>query len=237
MATQQNRRRNMLLAILLALIAAGTLCVWGAAAAGFTISSPILDAFIDAITVSDEERAAVEGGAGGGADGGGAMIPATGGDGGGVGSGDEGAGGGEAATGKNCLLGILCINADASANISGGDGGADVNGGAAGSAGTDSTCFLGLICLNAKVNSKNTDGVNSGFNAAVNADEDGLRIDADADADADAGTDNNCILGLICLNANVDASSNNGTEASLAGALGAWWDSFVSFFVNSEAQS
>jgi hypothetical protein len=43
---------------LLALIAAGALCVLGAAAAGYTISFPILDAFIDAISVSPEERAA-----------------------------------------------------------------------------------------------------------------------------------------------------------------------------------
>lgn len=56
MATKQTKKRNRLLtAALLALLAAGSLCVWGASALGFEVSSPILDAFIEGFT---EARAA-----------------------------------------------------------------------------------------------------------------------------------------------------------------------------------
>lgn len=247
MATEKSKRRNMLLAVLLALIAAGTLCVWGAAAAGLSISSPVLDAFIDAITVSDEERAAA-GGGNGGAGGGGAVIPPTGGDGSGNGNGaGEGDGngsgdGGGTGAGENCLLGFICVNADTSVNTGSNAAGAGANGSANGAAGGNDNCFLGLICLNARADAVTTDVVDSDTDAGVEADEDGVRIDADSVLDPDLdvnGNDNDCLLGLICLNLNgdLDVRAQNGAEASFGAALRSWWASLASLFASVEVRS
>jgi len=97
MATRFQNRRTLFLAILLALVAAATLCVWGASAAGFTFSSPALQAFFEAITGrGDKDFAQVREG-GGQSEG---MMPVTGegeGDAASAGDGNGGEGAGSAA--------------------------------------------------------------------------------------------------------------------------------------------
>ncbi|MGH2582281.1 MAG: hypothetical protein ACRDFQ_05235 [Anaerolineales bacterium] len=152
MATRFQNRRTLLLAVLLALIAAGTLCVWGAAAAGFTFSSPALQAFIDAITGRGEaDFAQIRDGGGGQSDG---IMPVTGdgdGDAAAAGDGNGGGGGeGDTATGENCLLGLLCASAELQAGGGSGvsDASIDLNSTFSGQTGR-TRCFLGLICLTA----------------------------------------------------------------------------------------
>jgi len=208
MATEtRNRRRRSLLAVLLALIAAGALCVLGAAAAGYTISFPILDAFIDAISVSPEERAARD------AQGGDAAIPAA------------GAGGSEdaAADEANCLLGLLCINASAAGSVDGGDSlAANV------STTSNKRCFLDLVCFTANSSAATGGFWDGAIDANTNVDGEGIEADLEANGE-------NCLLGLICLNANLDASANSGAYASLANALSDWWNSLAGLFVRIEA--
>lgn len=118
MATQTENRRKAILAVILALLAAGTLCVWGVAAAGFTISSPVVDAIVSVFT-GNGDRTTANGGTGEDAE---VVLPGDGGD---TGNGDgdtEGDGDGDGedvdddvaanGDGSSCFLGILCINAN-----------------------------------------------------------------------------------------------------------------------------
>src|SRR3989304_4871148 len=208
MATEtRNRRRRSLLAVLQALSAAGALVFLGPAAAGYTISFPILDAFIDAISVSPEARAARD------AQGGDAAIPAA------------GAGGSEdaAADEANCLLGLLCINASAAGSVDGGDSlAANV------STTSNKRCFLDLVCFTANSSAATGGFWDGAIDANTNVDGEGIEADLEANGE-------NCLLGLICLNANLDASANSGANASLANALSDWWNSLAGLFVRIEA--
>lgn len=252
MATQPEKRRRAILAVLLALIAAGSLCVWGAAAAGYSISSPVIDAIVSVFTPTD--RIADGGGDGedtvdislpgeGGADG-------DGGDGDGDGDGEPGDGdGGDAdgSDGSNCLLGIICLNAGIDASTNGGGDGAD---GAANislnlDASTedgDTNCFLGLICITAHAATQG--GVNSVLNATV--DDEGIDLNADADVDddglldgvIDTGDENGCFLGILCLDADVDLNSegsNVSADATIGATLNSWWNAFLGLFASAEA--
>lgn len=201
MAVQQ-KRRTLLLAVLLALLAAGTLCVWGAAAAGFSITSPALNAAIDAFTNARAGDGDMNGNGGGDVN---ISLPGGGDDGGdsGDGDGDEG-------------------------DTGGGDGdGSDAGG---------NDCFLGILCLNTNVNAtSNANGSTDGnlLDADVNAEGDeagglnigGLHINATGDVeDGEAalaaaasatGNEGSCFLDLICLTANADAATNDATGANL----------------------
>lgn len=251
MATQEKtKRRNLLLAVLLALIAAGTLCVWGVAAAGYTFSSPLLVS-IAAFFSGDRATTGTDGGTGGGD--GGVVIPATGSDGGiGSGGGDVDGGGGSDGSGsngggtanQNCLLGIICLNAQVDSNLNGsadsGDGtSADANSSTAVSAEDNTNCFLGLICVTSHNQVNTGDALDSGTVLDAKVDEDGVDLDTDSDANLDTNNadNNNCLLGLICLNAIADATSGIGEDASLASTVSAWWQSFLNIFITANARS
>jgi hypothetical protein len=221
MATER-KKRTALLAILLALLAAGTLCVWGAAAAGFSFSSPALEAAIQAFN----NTRAGDGGAS--TNGGGDVnisVPGNGngdgtgnGDGGdGDGDGDTGGDGGSDAGGNGCFLGILCLNVD-------GDGvDADVDG-------VDIDDVDGVNGLNVDINGSSDNGnlldvdVNGEGDEAGGLNIGGLHINATGDADdseavlaaaatASGNEEGSCFLNLICLTANADASTNDVTDA------------------------
>lgn len=210
MANAFQNRRNRILAVLLALIAAGSLCVVAVSAAGYTISSPAWEALIGFFRARGGPQT---GGplagdpTSGGPDTGGPNGPDTGGpqqpgpnDPGGGGSGDE-----------SCLLGLICLNADV------GTGGT--------SAGNASNCFLNLLCLStdAAVGTNrssssplielDTNLDDSGPAAKADLDDDTL-IDLDPNVNGVSGTQtllpgllgggaaegNGCLLGLVCLN-------------------------------------
>ena len=195
MATQTQKRRSALLAILLALLAAGTLCVLAIGAAGYTISSPLIDSIaaffagFGVTTSGSSDLVADTGGGGGGADDGG---------GGGSGGGSGGGGGGGGDGGQNnCLFGVFCINA---------------GGGVGGDANTDN----GQGGLNVDANTDN--GQSS---VDIDADATGNAGDNDADLNlAISGSVNDenttCFLGLICFTAMADAAvSTDAADAVL----------------------
>jgi hypothetical protein len=259
MATQTQNRRKAILAVILALLAAGTLCVWGVAAAGFTISSPVIDSIVSVFSGNGGDRSSVNGGAGADAevglpgDGGGDTGDGTDGDGDGEGDGsgdgEDGSDDDVAANGdsSSCFLGVLCINAnvDATGNTGVADDGdgttaislaadADVDSDSAGNG--DTNCFLGLICLTA--NAATQDGVDSIIDA--NVDGDGVDLDADADVDDDEllnGTldlnddDNGCLLGVICLDADADVNGD-GSNVDANATIGATINSWWNTFVS-----
>jgi hypothetical protein len=208
MATEQRKRRTVLLAVLLALLVAGTLCVWGAAAAGYSFSSPALQAFMDFIgrgDVAQNGDGSFKPGADGAGDGSGD-----------TGSGDEGEGSG-ATDGNNCFLGFICANAAANA-----DGDLDQAGGdnailnASADAEEDANCFLGLVCVHADsaANVDDGDDLDVDSDSILEVDEDGA--DADLDADAAEGTEGDnesCFLGLVCTNSLFDAISQQKSNA------------------------
>jgi hypothetical protein len=200
MATER-KRRTALLAILLALLAAGTLCVWGAAAAGFSFSSPALSAAIDAFNNARAGNGDVDtnGGGdvnislpGGGGDGGDGDT----GDGGDGDTGDGGNGGGSDAGGNDCFLGILCLDVD-------GDGiDLDIDG-----IGAD---------LNADGEADGGNGLDiGGLHISATGDSNDSRTALAAAVTATGNEEGTCFLNLICLSANADASTNDITNANL----------------------
>jgi hypothetical protein len=223
MATEQ-KRRTALLAILLALLAAGTLCVWGAAAAGFSFSSPALSAAIDAFNNTRAGNGDVNSNGGGDVN---ISLPGGGGNGGGDGDtgdggeGDTGSGGegnGGDAGGSNCFLGVLCLNVDGDGVDADVDGvhAEDVNGVDGLSADVAGSSDGSLLGLAANAQGDKAGGLNIG----------GLHINATGDADdseaalAAAGTatgneEGSCFLNLVCLTANADGSTNDVTNANV----------------------
>jgi hypothetical protein len=197
MATDVNVRNRRILAVILALVASLALCVWGAAAAGLQITSPIFESLFGRDTVSigvgaDEDIRTDGGGGGGGATDG--DIDGTNGDGDTDGDGDgddDGDGDGNGDDGDD-----------------NGDGG---NGNGGSTAGPD--CFLGLICLSASVDASSDANVDDngflGLFADADADNEGITAIVDLDLDANGDTaGRGCLLNLICLNANADAAAN-----------------------------
>jgi hypothetical protein len=198
MPNRFENRRSLLLAVLLALLAAGTLCVWGAAAAGLSFSSPALEAAIQAFNETRARDTGADSSGGGDVD---ISLPGDGngtpggdtgdddadtGDGGGSDDGGQAGGGGDGDA-RNCLLGILCLDLNAGINA---DVDADVD--AAGGA-----------------NGLNIGGLHIGAN--VDADDD---LIADVDVNANGADQSRCFLNLICLTANADAdlATNDGLD-------------------------
>lgn len=209
MANAFQNRRNRILAVLLALIAAGSLCVMAVSAAGYAISSPAWEALIGFFRARSSGPVAGDPGSGG---------PDTGGPG---DSGDPDTGGpqqpgpnnpgGSGSGDESCLLGLICLRADV-----------DTGGASAGNA---SHCFLNLLCLSADAAVGNSRGGgaplievdadldDSGPAAKADVNEDTV-IDLDPDVSSGSGTqtllpgllgggstqDNGCLLGLVCLN-------------------------------------
>lgn len=173
----QNNRRKWLLATVLALLGAATLCVWGVAAAGVRFSSPPLEAAIQAFkeTRTESDRPGT---------GSGDVNISVPGDGNGSGNGngeDNGNGNGNDGNGGN------------------GNGGNDGNGG---TPGADANCFLGLLCLDARVNTASTSADGAWLDVNANSQDGGLFVNADVNA----GETQRCFLGLLCIHSTTDAS-------------------------------
>ena len=191
MATRVQKRRPALLAILLALLAAGALCIWAVAAAGFTISSPLVDSIAGFFGGGDGAAppgagtqvadTGSGGGGGGGRDDGG---NGGGGDDGGNGGGGNGGGGGGQ---DDCLLGFLCLSAGAGA-----DGDAEADNGQ-GAADLEAGSNNGNSTLSADV-------AGSG-SAEGNQASSLLAVDASVEDD-----NTTCFLGLICFTAIADTA-------------------------------
>lgn len=151
----QNNRRKWLLATVLALLGAATLCVWGVAAAGVRFSSPPLEAAIQAFKETRTESDRPNTGSGD-------VNISVPGDGNGNGNGGNGNGGNDGngdtpGADANCFLGLLCLDARVNTASTSADGAwldvnansqegglfvnADVN------AGETQRCFLGLLCI------------------------------------------------------------------------------------------
>lgn len=174
---ENQNRRKWLLATVLALLAAATLCVWGAAAAGLRFSSPPLEAAIQAFNENRAQQPPAN-------TGGDVNISVPGGNGNGNGGGDNGDG-----------------NGDGNGNGNGGN-----NGGGNGSGSGDSGCLLGFLCLDASVNTGGSSaGTAGGLNIDVDANTSnsgGINLNADVNA----GETERCFLGLLCINSNTNAS-------------------------------
>ncbi|MCL4258115.1 MAG: hypothetical protein KJZ53_06250 [Anaerolineales bacterium] len=187
---ENQNRRKWLLATVLALLGAATLCVWGAAAAGFRFSSPPLEAAIQAF---NENRAQQPPNTGVGGD---VNISVPGGGNGNGNGGDNGGGDG-----------------DGNGNGNGNGGG---NGGGGGSG--DSGCLLGFLCLDASVNTGgSTSSPAGGLNIDVDADTN--RNGINVDADVNTGETERCFLGLLCINSNTDASLTPRVQVDSASAI------------------
>lgn len=238
----QNNRRKWLLATVLALLGAATLCVWGAAAAGIRFSSPPIEAAIQAF---NESRAQEEmpRNTGGGGD---VNISNPGrngngngdnGNGGGNGNGDSngngngnGDGGNDGAGSSGCLLGVLCLDAnvntgntnmgglgidlDADTSNNGIQVDADVN------SGTE-RCFLGLLCINSNTDASLTPRVNVGTNSVVQVNTSNAAL-LDANVDADLGRTNTL----------VDADVDVAADANLSTQSNSWLNNLLNLFVN-----
>ena len=171
MANTNSKKRNSLLAILLALLAAGAICVLGVAAAGYSISSPLVDS-IAAFLGGSGDNAASKGGG---------QVADTGGSGGDGSDGGEGdvVGGGNAGSDTsgeiNCLFNVVCVSSSASANNEGDNSDAVAN---VAVAGQETGCFLNLICLTANADADITDPVDANSNAAAKADESGVELNS-----------------------------------------------------------
>lgn len=189
MPNRFENRRSLLLAALLAVLAAGTLCVWSVAAAGLSINSPALEAAIQAFNDTRARDTEVDGSGGGDVN---ISTPTDGGNGNGgddtggndepgdTGDGGDTGGNGNGGGSQNCLLGILCLNLDAGID-------ADVDG-EAGDAGAE---VSGLTI--------------GGLHIDVNASTDDSLVDVDVDAKATGQDSSRCFLNLICLSARADA--------------------------------
>ena len=116
--TAQRKRNRLVAAVLLALVATGALCVFGAAAMGMQLTTPFFT-----ISFGGFEVATVGGGGGGNGGGGGGNGGGGGGNGGGGGGdGNDGGGGDSSSASGNCLLDLVCLNADVNtSNITGGE--------------------------------------------------------------------------------------------------------------------
>lgn len=231
---ENQNRRKWVLASVLALLAAATLCVWGAAAAGLTFSSPALEAAIQAFndTRANDIDADVNGDVN-------ISNPGNGnGNGNGDGNGNDGNGddngdgngngnGGNGSGDSGCLLGFLCL--DASVNTGGSSssaaGGLNIdvdanssNGGinvdADVNTGETERCFLGLLCINSNTDASLDPGVNVDSNSVISLNGNGTLLTADVDADVDPDVDAN-------VNANVNTQSN-----------GNWLDNLLNLFVD-----
>lgn len=188
MQNQTGNRRRWALAAVLALIAAATLCVWGAAAAGLRFTSPALEAAIQAFSearVSAGEETAVDVSSKAGGDG---SVDANDGE---VEGGDNMGAVGTSRSGSG-------ISSDSSTAAA--------------------SCFLGIFCLNlsadANTNASSAGGTNvsglDGLSIQVDADANssGVDLDADVDVATDVGAQpSRCFLGLLCINFATDAAA------------------------------
>lgn len=238
----QNNRRKWLLATVLALLGAATLCVWGAAAAGIRFSSPPIEAAIQAFNENRAQQPDRPANNGGGGD---VNISNPGGNGNGNGGGDNGdgdgngngndgngnGGGGNGAGSSGCLLGVLCLDANVNTGNTAAGGlnvdvdantrsnniqlDADVN------TGETERCFLGLLCINSNTDASLTPRVNVDNNTAVQLNTGNATLLA-ADVDADLGRSN----ALLDTDVNVAADANLSTQSS------SWLNNLLNLFVN-----
>lgn len=231
----QNNRRKWLLATVLALLGAATLCVWGAAAAGIRFSSPPIEAAIQAFNESRSQEQTPRNTGGGGdvsisnPGGNGNGNGGDNGDGDGNGNGNGNGSGGDGA-GSGCLLGVLCLDAnvntantnlgglsvdlDANTSNNGIQVDADVN------SGTE-RCFLGLLCINSNTDASLTPRVNVDSNSVVQLNTSNPAL-LHADVDADLGRNN----------ALVDADVDVAADANLSTQSNSWLNNLLNLFVN-----
>ena len=198
MATKKTRRNRLLIAAIVALLAAGSLCVWGASALGLQVRSPALEAAITAFTEANADEDGVDVAVGGNGD-----VNVDTGTGNGDASGDgDGSGDGDTGGGDS--------DGDGNGNGSGGD----VNA-------SNETCFLGLICFstvsNVSANTGALDGTNLNLDVDADANEDGVNANANANADSGITTADCQLLDVNAdgvLNADDDISTDD--EAHVA---------------------
>ncbi|MCW5877202.1 MAG: hypothetical protein KIS85_10065 [Anaerolineales bacterium] len=203
MAKLFENRRNRILAVLLALIAAGSLCVMAVSAAGYTLSSPAWEALISFFrsrggpTTGGPQLVSPVDPTGPGDD------DDNGDNGGGGNGGNNGGGNGGGNGNQTCLLDLLCIRADVDVSTSGsGSGSGNRSGG----------CFLNLLCLSADV-----EVGGSGSSTPL--------IQADADLD-DRGPDVDVdVAGGQVVDINPNLNLNNLTDSLLPNLLGGGSDS------------
>lgn len=232
---ENQNRRKWLLATVLALLGAATLCVWGVAAAGFRFSSPPLEAAIQAFNENRDQQPPNTGAGGdmnistpGGDNGNGSDNGGGDGDGNGNGNGNSGGNGGGSGD-SGCLLGFLCLDAsittgglssnpagglnidvDADTNHNGINVDADVN------TGETERCFLGLLCINSNTDASLTPRVQVDSASAIQVNTqsiNGLDVDAQVDANMDRAVN-------VDANVNTKSNSNN------------WLDNLLNLFVN-----